>query len=240
MANEINIMVGGEAGQGVQSVGFLLAKALTRWGYHIFADQDYESRVRGGHNFFRIRASDSHVEAIDEKVDILIALNKESIDLHQQEIRAGGIIIYDGEKLAGLAGQNLFNVPAERLAKEAAGDILMTNTVDLGAALGLVGYGRIGQATARRNAERPRRTCGVVDDSDQSGFDRRAFDESIAGGVRPTRHRLGRRAAPGGCRRRYRNRPFRRLRRCAGHAGGGEVEPQPSAQPFSVLRAGCR
>ena len=31
MANEINIMVGGEAGQGVQSVGFLLAKALTRW-----------------------------------------------------------------------------------------------------------------------------------------------------------------------------------------------------------------
>ena len=36
MANEINIMVGGEAGQGVQSVGFLLAKALTRWGYHIF------------------------------------------------------------------------------------------------------------------------------------------------------------------------------------------------------------
>ena len=140
MANEINIIVGGEAGQGVQSVGFLLAKALTRWGYHIFADQDYESRVRGGHNFFRIRASDSPVAAIDEKVDILIALNKESIDLHRQEIRAGGIIIYDGEKLAGLVGQNLFNVPTERLAKEAAGDILMTNTVALGAALGLVGY----------------------------------------------------------------------------------------------------
>ena len=140
MANEINIIVGGEAGQGVQSVGFLLAKALTRWGYHIFADQDYESRVRGGHNFFRIRASDSPVAAIDEKVDMLIALNKESIDLHRQEIRAGGIIIYDGEKLVGLTGQNLFNVPAERLAKEAAGDVLMTNTVALGAALGLLGY----------------------------------------------------------------------------------------------------
>ena len=104
MTAEINIMVGGEAGQGVQSVGFLLAKALARWGYHVFADQDYESRVRGGHNFFRVRASDSPVEAVDEKVDILIALNKESIDLHRQEIRDGGIIIYDGEKIRGIEG----------------------------------------------------------------------------------------------------------------------------------------
>ena len=135
MANEINIMVGGEAGQGVQSVGFLLAKALTRWGYHIFADQDYESRVRGGHNFFRVRAGDSPVEAISEAVDILVALNKETIDLHRQEIRDGGVIIYDGEKIKGLEGKNLLNVPADRLAKETAGDNLMSNTVALGAAL---------------------------------------------------------------------------------------------------------
>jgi 2-oxoglutarate ferredoxin oxidoreductase subunit alpha len=140
MANEINIVVGGEAGQGVQSVGFLLAKALTRWGYNVFADQDYESRVRGGHNFFRVRASDSQVEAISETVDILIALNQETIDLHRQELRGGGAIVYDGEKIKELAGKNLLNVPAERLAKETARDILMTNTVALGAVLGLVGF----------------------------------------------------------------------------------------------------
>ena len=140
MVNEINIMVGGEAGQGVQSVGFLLAKALTRWGYHIFADQDYESRVRGGHNFFRVRASDSPIEAINETVDILVALNKETIDLHRGEIGAAGVIIYDGEKIPGLEGKNLVNVSVERLAKEVAGDVLMTNTVALGAVLGLVNY----------------------------------------------------------------------------------------------------
>lgn len=140
MTVEINIMVGGEAGQGVQSVGFLLAKALTRWGYHVFADQDYESRVRGGHNFFRVRASDSPVEAITENLDILIALNKESIDLHRKEIKAGGVVVYDGEKIPGLTGNGLINVPAERLAGESAGDALMSNTVALGAAFGLVGY----------------------------------------------------------------------------------------------------
>jgi len=61
MQQSINIMVAGEAGQGVQSVGFILCKALARGGFHVFADQDYESRVRGGHNFFRIRAQDTKV-----------------------------------------------------------------------------------------------------------------------------------------------------------------------------------
>lgn len=140
MAAEINIMVGGEAGQGVQSIGFLLAKALTRWGYHVFADQDYESRVRGGHNFFRVRAGDNPVNAISEKLDILIALNKETIDLHQAEIKDSGLIIYDGEKIDQPESKNLLNLPVDRLAKEAAGDILMVNTVALGATLGLVGY----------------------------------------------------------------------------------------------------
>ena len=139
MAAEINFMVGGEAGQGVQSVGLLLAKALARWGYNVYADQDYESRVRGGHNFFRIRASDVPVEAVKESVDILIALNKESIDLHRQEIRDGGVILYDGEKLPGLKGYNLCSVPFDRMGRE-AGDAVMANTVALGAALGLIGY----------------------------------------------------------------------------------------------------
>jgi 2-oxoglutarate ferredoxin oxidoreductase subunit alpha len=92
MAVDINFMVGGEAGQGVQSVGFLLAKAFARGGYHVFADQDYESRIRGGHNFFRVRVKDSRVDAIAEPVDMLIALNKETIDLHRAELAKGGIL----------------------------------------------------------------------------------------------------------------------------------------------------
>ncbi|GAG18597.1 unnamed protein product, partial [marine sediment metagenome] len=83
MGSNLNVMVGGEAGQGVQSVGFILAKAFARGGFHLFADQDYESRVRGGHNFFRVKISDSKVRAISESVDILIALNQESVELHR-------------------------------------------------------------------------------------------------------------------------------------------------------------
>jgi len=141
MPVEINFMIGGEAGQGVQSVGFLLAKAFSRGGYHVFADQDYESRIRGGHNFFRARVREGPVDAIDGPVDVLIALNQETVDLHGKEVASGGVAILDGETNGGFLGEGvLFAVPLEKLAQEKAGDKVMANTVALGAALSLVGY----------------------------------------------------------------------------------------------------
>ncbi len=141
MSVDFNFMVGGEAGQGVQSVGFLLAKVFARGGYHVFADQDYESRVRGGHNFFRVRVSDDSVGAIAESVGILVALNRESIGRHREKLAAGGVVIFDGEKIKDVsAGGELLGIPLERLAGEKAGNKVMSNTVALGAALALVGY----------------------------------------------------------------------------------------------------
>ncbi len=141
MSIDLNFMIGGEAGQGVQSVGFVLAKSFARGGFHIFADQDYESRVRGGHNFYRIRVKDTPTGAIAEKVDILVALNKESLDLHLREVDAKGISIFDSEKITGIESTgNLLGIPSERLAEESAGNKLMANTVFLGATLGLIGY----------------------------------------------------------------------------------------------------
>lgn len=142
MPTDFNFMVGGEAGQGVQSVGFLLAKVFARGGYHIFADQDYESRVRGGHNFFRVRISNNRIGAIAEDVDILIALDSKSIELHQAEVSSRGIIIFDGERVKGVSSNNgsLLAMPLEKLAEEKAEGKLMLNTVALGAALSVVNY----------------------------------------------------------------------------------------------------
>ena len=141
MQQNINIMVGGEAGQGVQSVGFILCKALARGGFHVFADQDYESRVRGGHNFFRIRAQDTEVGAISETLDMLLALDKESIDLHQKELSKEGLIIFDDATVPDVkAGRGIFGLPLEKLAIEAGGNKVMANAVGLGALLGAAGY----------------------------------------------------------------------------------------------------
>ena len=64
MSIDINFVIGGEAGQAVQSIGHILAKSFARGGYNVFADQDYESRVRGGHNFYRIRLKDTPTSTI--------------------------------------------------------------------------------------------------------------------------------------------------------------------------------
>jgi 2-oxoglutarate ferredoxin oxidoreductase subunit alpha len=136
MSSEIVIMVGGEAGQGVQSVGAILAGSLAAVGLSVFADQDYESRVRGGHNFFRIRAAATDLHAINEKLDILVALNRETIELHRRELNPAGIVIYDAETIGEtLKSKSCVNVPLARLAG-AAGNKLMENTVAVGAVLG--------------------------------------------------------------------------------------------------------
>ncbi len=139
MALDINLMVGGEAGQGVQSIGFILAKLAARNGYEVFADQDYESRIRGGHNFFRVRICASDVGTLTEKVDLLIALNKDSVLLHSQEMRADGMMIYDNDAVKDLASEgNLLGIPLQTLAKEKAGNKIMSNTVALGAVAYLI------------------------------------------------------------------------------------------------------
>jgi len=133
MSIDLSFKVGGEAGQGVQSVGQVLA--------NVFADQDYESRVRGGHSFFRVRASDKEVGAVSEVVDILVALTRQTIDLHQGEVGVEGAVVFDSGRMPDISSNgNLLGVPLESLAQEHAGNKLMANTVALGAALGLAGY----------------------------------------------------------------------------------------------------
>jgi 2-oxoglutarate ferredoxin oxidoreductase subunit alpha len=137
---EAKLMVAGEAGQGVQSIGFILSKVFARSGYHVYSDQDYESRIRGGHNFFRIRVNESEVGAIDESLDVLLALNQESIELHKKEITNRGIIIFDREKATIQSSKRMFGIPLAELAEKEAGNKLMANTVALGACLGILHY----------------------------------------------------------------------------------------------------
>jgi 2-oxoglutarate ferredoxin oxidoreductase subunit alpha len=141
MSIDLNILIGGEAGQGVQSVGLLLGKALVRGGYHVFIDQDYESRVRGGHNFIRTRLRDTPVGAISQWVNVLVALNRETITLHHSELAPNSVVIFDSGKINDLAGSGeSFGLPLEQLAVKDGGNLIMANTVALGATLGLVSY----------------------------------------------------------------------------------------------------
>ena len=79
----LNILIGGEAGQGLVTLGQILAKSLVRSGYSIVVTQSYQSRIRGGHNTFSIRVGSGEVIAPQESVDLLVALDKDTVLLHR-------------------------------------------------------------------------------------------------------------------------------------------------------------
>ena len=93
--NDVTLLIGGEAGQGLVTLGQLLAKSLVHAGYSILVTQSYQSRIRGGHNTFAIRVSTEAVVAPRESVDLLIAMNAETVALHQAEVADGGLIVAD-------------------------------------------------------------------------------------------------------------------------------------------------
>jgi 2-oxoglutarate ferredoxin oxidoreductase subunit alpha len=117
MGNKLlNILMGGEAGQGLQTVGPILVKGLVRSGFSVHVTQTYESRVRGGHNTFSIRVGTEKVLAPQEAIDILIALNEETIELHREELSPGGRIIGNSEWKR--KEKNWIGVPLKEFGKE--------------------------------------------------------------------------------------------------------------------------
>ena len=77
-----NILLGGAAGQGIETTGAVIEKILKANGYNVFVTRDLMSRVRGGHNFSTIRFGREPVVAHDHKVDCIMAMNQETIDAY--------------------------------------------------------------------------------------------------------------------------------------------------------------
>jgi len=137
---DYTIKIGGEAGQGILTVGDTLARFFARSGHYVFTHQVYESRIRGGHNIYQLRVADHPVAASLTPVDILVALDSASIALHADELSGDGIVLYDAATLKqNHAQQNHLDIPFMRLAMEQAGNKIMANSVATGAVLGLLG-----------------------------------------------------------------------------------------------------
>ena len=87
--NDMSFKIAGEAGQGIESSGAGFAQALARGGLHIFAMQDYMSRIRGGHNFFQIRVAPHDIYSHTDEVHLLLAMNKQAAEEHRAETEEG-------------------------------------------------------------------------------------------------------------------------------------------------------
>jgi 2-oxoglutarate ferredoxin oxidoreductase subunit alpha len=160
MGFDVSIRIGGQAGQGMQSISSIMAKILTRHGYYAYIHQDVESRIRGGHNYNQVRISDRPVQTFKDRVDLLIALDRAAIDVDLPDLAEGGVMVFDGEKTGFPTEQpHRLSIPLERLAAEAGKSKIMVNSVATGAAFALLDFvlqpllDRLGEEFERKGKE---------------------------------------------------------------------------------------
>ncbi|MEW6100742.1 MAG: 2-oxoacid:acceptor oxidoreductase subunit alpha [Candidatus Omnitrophota bacterium] len=138
MKKELTIKIAGEAGQGMQTIGFALCKMFKNLGLDIFANQDYMSRIRGGNNFFQVRVSNEPLYALRRDSDIVVALDKQSVSIHGKNISSRGLLILDRNKFnITEEGKKFLDAPMYELAIKTGGSELFVNSVALGIIAGL-------------------------------------------------------------------------------------------------------
>lgn len=141
---KITWKIGGEAGFGIMTTGVMFSRLATRHGYHIFDYIEYPSLIRGGHNVYEVCVGDEEVFSQEKQIDLLFALNQETINLHKHEFKNGGLLAFDSETLKvdpaefGDKKVILYPIPIARLTREAGALKVMENNVALGASAALL------------------------------------------------------------------------------------------------------
>ena len=158
--------VGGPQGGGINTSAELLAKVLSRGGYQVFGNIEYNSNIKGKHSYYRLRIAVEPVRSHLEEIHLLVALEDETLfgDLyhewpahrgHIHEVaEGGGILFQEGtqgiEKRLNGCRVHLFPIPYNKFVEASLTAVgkgsqaheyrIMNNTAALGAAIGAMGY----------------------------------------------------------------------------------------------------
>ncbi|MGQ4891500.1 MAG: 2-oxoacid:acceptor oxidoreductase subunit alpha [Candidatus Njordarchaeia archaeon] len=135
----LTIKIGGIAGAGVSATTNIIARVLKEHGYKIQTLRDIPSRIRGGHTNETVRASTLPCFSMPDYIDVLIALDRATIERYLKDVREKGVLIVDTTSVKysddDLKGRDVvvYELPAAKLAREEFGNEIFKNTILLGA-----------------------------------------------------------------------------------------------------------
>ncbi|HEV2165719.1 MAG TPA: 2-oxoacid:acceptor oxidoreductase subunit alpha [Thermoplasmata archaeon] len=141
---EISIRAGGQAGDGIASVGETVSRSLSRMGLHVFGLNAYQSVIRGGHVWFQARASPERVHSQGDACDVLYALDHQTAEVHLPSMSKRGTVVYDPEKFEippseVPVGASALPVPTLEIARKYTSQSILQNAAGLGATAYLSG-----------------------------------------------------------------------------------------------------
>jgi 2-oxoglutarate ferredoxin oxidoreductase subunit gamma len=136
----VGVRFGGLGGQGLVTLGAVLAEAGANAGLRVAASQHYGSRARGGATYSDVILS---AEEIDYPhiihPDILVVLAQQAYELYVPTLGDRGVTLVDNFFVKPAAGHQVLLIPGTRTAIEEAGNKVAANFVMLGALVGYAG-----------------------------------------------------------------------------------------------------
>lgn len=92
--NRRSVKIVGAQGQGVNSVGEMLAVGLKRAGYCVFGYREYMSLIKGGHSGYQLDVSPEQIESTEAAVDVLVSFNHHGLEKNLRDLKDGGIVLH--------------------------------------------------------------------------------------------------------------------------------------------------
>jgi 2-oxoglutarate ferredoxin oxidoreductase subunit alpha len=132
---KFNILIGGKAGQGIETASKILAKSLVKLGFYAFTYRDYGSFITGGHNFNVVSFSEKPIYSHDMIFDFAILLDIESYEIHKKEFKENCIIVSDSE----IEDKRLVRIDSQEIIKKLNAKPLVKNSILLGSLFKILG-----------------------------------------------------------------------------------------------------
>ncbi|MCK9186837.1 2-oxoacid:acceptor oxidoreductase subunit alpha [Candidatus Gracilibacteria bacterium] len=137
--DRVRIKIAGQSGSGLLSVGEIISSAINYLGYNIVTDREYPSLIKGGHSCFTINVSDKPIFSLSEGADVLVAIDKISMNAYLETLSKGGVLIHGGEDFAK-DGINIARMNTKEVALASGGTAIMQNMVLTGMVWKVLGF----------------------------------------------------------------------------------------------------
>src|SRR4051812_15563542 len=139
MLQEIVWEIGGEQGQGLDPTSDVFATVCNRMGYWVYAYKTFSSRIKGGHTDFTVRVSQERKLSPAPKLNMLVAIDQETIDLLVGDLMDEGILLADaGFKPQAPPGVTMITADLTKMARE-LGNPVYRNMIAVGASAHVLG-----------------------------------------------------------------------------------------------------
>ncbi len=133
-----SIKIVGASGQGINSIGAVVARGLKRRGYNVFGYRENPSLIKGGHASFQLDVSNETLRSSEVNVNILIALNHHGLELNMEDLKEGGTLLHltpdwhfpeHHQKLIEQRNLHVFYLPAYDILSKLGADLVLSNVL---------------------------------------------------------------------------------------------------------------